>query len=654
MPRRQKLCPAVWAAGTGGVFGSALAGELGSPLLSVLGCGLLCALAGLALWAAARFAGGWSIALSRWEWLLLALPAVGFGAAVLVTPLTGLLASLFLLVDAFLGLLLLRRHGRLTGTALVMVLLLCWFGCYCALSNLCISPDSYSYYEMSQTLFSDFGRVSTIRQYVRFTDYGISFPYFYPLLLALVDGLSGLGMYSGILLNVFLGMGTALLFVPLSRRLCARSWPGAAAAIALLTNRKYLSEVLSGRAIPAAVLCVVVLLLLLSGPERRGRKNLFLAGLTAGISMVTRFDDLLVVGFAGLCVLLLSGKGRWGRAVCYGLGALIPLLPWCVYSLARFGTPWVSDNGGTLTMVEVMVPQRFFLPGEEVATLFNSPAEWLQALGGRFQGVLLMLALTFVSTQILLPGALLAVGALRGRLGRRAGADRGRVLPWLPVLILLFYALKTLAYCLVGYETARYHAETVVLVIFALCCLAAPYVGRGTAKAAVGLYLVLALWAGLVYSTPLSQTVRPLCGHPSYAACLSFGYQEQDENWRALWERVSGRPMVTEQTAHMPDWVAELAELVNDGNARLFFLSAAGDPYAYGAYTGQKTFAGVVNLNEARCFYLMDSYIRPTHIVISGGNDLPWADILDRRYGLTLLGEADGNLVYQVDRSNEW
>lgn len=77
-------------------------------------------------------------------------------------------------------------------------------------------------------------------------------------------------------------------------------------------------------------------------------------------------------------------------------GSSAPLLPWVVYSAARFGVPWISDNSGTLTMVEIYTPQRFFVPGEEAATLFTDPAAWLHALPGRFHVVLLLLLLTFV------------------------------------------------------------------------------------------------------------------------------------------------------------------------------------------------------------------------------------------------------------------
>jgi len=636
-------CSLIWAGGSAAVFGAVLTGTLpNASSVSVLGGAVLFLVAGLLL----RIAASAPLPASRCEWLLLSLPALGLSLYELASPLTGLAASIFFAVLTLFVLVIRSRHHSLDGITLGMNLLLCWFACYCALSNLCISPDSYSYYEMAKTMFSDFGRVSTIRQYVIFTDRGISFPYFYPLLLAIVDGLSGLGMYSGILLNCTASAAAALLFVPLSRQICGARWPGLVAAVALLTNRKYLSEVLSGRAIPAAVLCVVLVLLLLSRQDRWSWKILFLSGLAAGISMSTRFDNLTVVGFVGLCVLLLSGRGRIGKAVCYGVGALLPLLPWGWYSMTYFGTPWISDNGGTLTMVTITTPQRFFLPGEIPATLFTAPQEWVQALFSRSWVVILLLGLTFVSTQFLLPGAMLLLGGAKNRLLGRRNPNAPAAALWIPVLLFIFYALKTLAYCLVGYETARYHAETVVLVIFALCCLLAPYVGRKLAVFCTALYLILALWAGVVYATPLSQTVRPLCTHPSYASCINFGFQTQDADWDALRRRISTQPLVTEQVAHMPDWVAQVQGVIDDDQAQVFFLSAAGDPCAYGAYTGQKTFACISNMNAERLRYLTEHYIRPTHIVVTGEYDLQWLDALSPAFDLTEIGQVGSNFIF--------
>lgn len=638
----------LWAAGVCAVLSCTLTAWLeGSPLHSV-GAALLGALLGALLWQAGQAAGACLPALRRWERMLLCLPVLGLGLWVCFAPLTGLGVSLCLLAAAALWLILLGRRRALSAAGAGMIMLLGFFFCYCALSNLCLSPDSYSYYDMAKTLFSDFGRVATVRQYVVLTDYGISFPYLYPLLLAVTDGLTGLGMYSGVVLNIPLSALAAILLLPLSRRICSRDWPGLLAAAALLTNRKFLSEVLSGRAIPAAVLCVVLLLLVLCREDWRGFRNLALAGLLAGASMALRFDNLTVVGFLGLCVLLFSGRDRLVRAVCCGLGALVPLLPWIVYSLVRFGTVWVSDNGGTLTLVDITTPQRFFLPDEVPASLFSDPAAWLQALSGRFSMVLLLLGLTFVSTQVLLPGLVLAVGAVRDRLTRGRVSFPCRRAWAMPVLVLIFYALKALAYCLVGYETARYHAETVVMVIFALGCLLAPHVSRRLARLGTALYLLLALWAAVLYSTPLSQSIRPLCTHPSYQSCLNFGYQEQDADWHELWQRVSTQPLLTDQTAHMPDWVAELYQLVDDPDARVFFISSGGDAYAYGAYTGQKSFASIANMTGERFFYLIDHYIHPTHIVITDEADLQWVEPLTERYGLTLLGQVGDNLLYRV------
>ena len=642
-------CGMFWSGGMGGALGLAMAVCLGVSPLHVLGSILLAALGGLLLCLAASRLWGALPPFAPLEWGLLCLPGVGLAGAVLyLRTLPGAMLSLFFLSTAVLLLLLLGRHKRLSGAGLLTGLALCWFCCCCAMSNLCFSPDSYSYYEMSKTIFSDFGRVNTIRQYIVPTDYGISFPYLYPLLLAVVDRLSGVGMYSGVLLNVYVSLLSALLLPPVSRRLCKRSWPGAAAAIALLTTRQYLGEVLSGRAIPAAVLCVVLLLLVLARPGGLSRRTYALAGFLAGASMAMRFDNMTVVAFLGFCVLVFSGKKRWSNTLCCAVGALVPLLPWIAYSMIHFGTPWISDNGGTMTMVEIFSPQRFYLPDEEVLTLFNAPQIWLEAVVQRSGSILVLLLLTFVSTQVLFPALITAAGTAAGLIrGRRASglSLRQRLIP---VLLVIFYLLKTAAYCLVGYETARYHAETAVMILLALGCLAAPYVSRRLALACTALYLVLALWAGFLYSTPLSQTVSPLCRHPDYARVLSMGFQAQDADWQALWQRVSTQPLLTEETAHMPAWAAQLHAMVGQEDARVFFISPLGDPYAYGAYTGQTTFSTLANATTERIFYLIDHDIRPTHVVISEGDSFPWAELLEERYGLTYVGQAGGNLLYRL------
>src|SRR4051794_5984924 len=64
------------------------------------------------------------------------------------------------------------------------------------------SPDSWSYLELSNTVFSDFYRVNSVRQFERPLDYGNSFPPLWPILIALVRMLAPVGIYAEYLLNL--------------------------------------------------------------------------------------------------------------------------------------------------------------------------------------------------------------------------------------------------------------------------------------------------------------------------------------------------------------------------------------------------------------------------------------------------------------------
>ena len=377
---RPHKCHLIWTAGTAGVLATALAELLpSSSLFHSLGGALWGVVAGLLLWQAAALAGMTSPRTGRLGWPLLCLPALGLSTLALVCPLTGLDLAVFFAALTGLTLLALARQRSLDAITLGTALLLCWFCCYCALSPLCLSPDSYSYYEMAKTLFSDFGRVSTIRQYVQFTDYGISFPYLYPLLLAVTDVLTGWGMYCGVLVNIVASLLAALLFLPLSRQVCGTRWPGLMAATALLTNRKYLSEVLSGRAIPVAVLCVVALLCLLSRSHRWSRKNLFLAGLLAG----------------GLLRLVLDGLEHALPAVrktAFPLSAAL-LAALCLFSLGQARQP-LQALSGPREGVYVAELDGWFSDGQtiqEAAQLlengdyFSTYASALETIHGTFQ-----------------------------------------------------------------------------------------------------------------------------------------------------------------------------------------------------------------------------------------------------------------------------
>src|ERR1700722_18536124 len=61
--------------------------------------------------------------------------------------------------------------------------------------------DSWSYFELSKKIFTDFYRINTLRQYEIHTLYSNAFPPLWPILLAAFRRVLDLGIYGGTVLN---------------------------------------------------------------------------------------------------------------------------------------------------------------------------------------------------------------------------------------------------------------------------------------------------------------------------------------------------------------------------------------------------------------------------------------------------------------------
>lgn len=474
--------------------------------------------------------------------------------------------------------------------------------CYAFLVCLChtgsFSPDSFSYYEMSQTLFTDFGRVTTVRQYVLPGEYGISFPYFYPLLLAVTQAITQLGLSAGVWLNLLLTAAAGLLLLYLGKRLTGRYWPGCLAAFLLFTNASYLSEVYAARAIPAALLCALACWGLLAvtflsgnGRQKPFRMRFFLVGLLAGCGMVLRFDDLALTGFLlGLALVLPAGglRQRLQRFGCCLAGVLPPVLPWLCYSLYRFHQPWISDNMGTALRVETVLPVWVELPGTQAATL------WAAALLHKAR--LVLGSLLQCSPAAIAVLALAAAAALFCR--KRAGARWQKEETAFGV-VLLYYAAKTLLYILVGYSDKRYHAETVILLAFAAAALLAVRsrekvkIVRGEGTTALVLPVLLA-----------AVVLSGLCARP--------GLQQ-------LAAQRAAAPLQTADVA--PAGVSQLEEALRgclQPEDRILFLGD--EAYALGGWFGRRVYAPPKPAEWETIDYLLQEKIAPQYVLLCEKN----------------------------------
>jgi hypothetical protein len=242
------------------------------------------------------------------------------------------------------------------------------------------SPDSWTYYELSQSVFSHFYRVVTIRQFSFDAPYGVSFPPLLPVLEAIWNAIANSGVYAGTWIDLIAAALTFPLLIVLGRRLAASDAPGIFAAAALSGNPWYLDEVMGGRAIPIAILLFTVLVLLLHHALRTNRRPELAAaaaGLVAGLIFEARFDFLRPAIAIGAALGL--GRTRAGSRLtaAYAAALVVAVTPWIAYSMIRFGVPLASDSVRSM-MAVAPVPVLRFLPfPDTIATLRNAPFEWI-------------------------------------------------------------------------------------------------------------------------------------------------------------------------------------------------------------------------------------------------------------------------------------
>lgn len=480
-----------------------------------------------------------------------------------------------------------RISGLLMVSGLFVALLYCW-------QNMgCFSPDSYSYYDIAQTFTGEFGLVHRIGQYVIRSDYNISFPYFYPLCLFLMNGITKLGRYAGVLFNFYIMLFTGLMFLKISKCFVKRLWCGATAAFLLFTTESYLDELCAARTIPLAILFTLVCAALCAEIYfSRKQSNIipFFAGIFAGLVMVTRFDGMVLVAYCALLMLLLQKGRRIKNFFCYLAGALIFLTPWILYSMIHFQSFWISDNLGTMFLVETIVPSRINIPGEFTATLFNSPKEWLSVFPYKAYTIAESLIHCSIAADIILLLCLVAL-VLQCRVKK---ISFSRV--WLAAgAVLVFYAGKTFMYMLVGYGDIRYHAESAVMVIFLFLLLCEAVCEKRYCKTVLYLSAVFIL-------------------------CVSLF------NARGIFKNVYLDPMATplEDVEVAPEWVrtlnAEMKSVIRDEDVEILFL---GDGFNFAGWTDWKIYIAPNQPTWSKVDYAMHHYMEVDYVILPKETVLP-------------------------------
>jgi len=527
-------------------------------------------------------------------------------------------------------------------SAVVVVYLVLALMTYFINSNVLYSPDSYSYYDMSQHIFSNFGLVNSVRQYQIFTEYGISFPYLFPMMIWFVNTLTGFSIYSGTIINLFVTFMSFYFLIKISKKLTSSPYPGLIATAVMVFNPEYLTELMSARAVPLSVLCALLVINVVVHSQALGvighdesltiasnqfmpkkcmRRDLFLMGLFAGAGMVIRFDFVAISGLLGVILVLIFTlkKNIFKTIPFYVLGLLVFTSPWLAYSIVQFQTLWVSDNGGTMSLIHVMNPQRFFHPDEVIPTFSTDRHAWMQnrvyILLHRFFDLIYMMTRPVM---LIITSGATAMGIMSNIKGKQ------KKLSWryksFLICIFVIYIVKTLAIYLVGYGDMRYHSEAVIVVLLIILC---------------HLYIkfskpvIWSIFVGLTILFSLMNDFQPMINGMRYRLIVPFVDTE--------------RILPSEYLLELESLLMEDGEYQSGREVRLFDLVGL-NTFALGAHTDILAFGGIANINEERLLYLFDNFIQPNYIYAfdEDGGYQYWLDVLSRYYLLTRM--SNGNV----------
>jgi glycosyltransferase involved in cell wall biosynthesis len=356
------------------------------------------------------------------------------------------------------------------------------------------SPDSWSFYELSKTIFGDFYRVDAIRSYASSSPYSSAFPPLYPTLIAVTDGLFGTGARTGLYLAFLSFVAFAMLSEKVGRKVTGAPWIGLAVALVLLLGPKMLvAELEAGRTIPLQ-LCfyAMVLLGLLEGRAMTVRAAAGI-GLAAGLAVLNRFDAAPLPLLAAGVIWWLARQPKLAFASL--AASLVAVSPWIVYSLSTFGTVFATDNSGVLTALDPRAYVTDWWP-EAQPSLIDDPGAWISRIGGNMAAFVYSGApLALGSMGVAMATATVVIGALHYLCSRRpdkTSSDQLRptelVVPAIfaamvgvmmaPQLLTgylehryfsaLFWALFMLAGCWIVTRAASIHQRRVYVAIFAL------------------------------------------------------------------------------------------------------------------------------------------------------------------------------------------
>ena len=366
------------------------------------------------------------------------------------------------------------------------------------------SSDSMGYFLLANNLMSGLGYASqAIRDFYidvtsAFAEPSRSFPPLLPVLIGIVAKLSGKGIASGLIVNIFVLLAHFHVHYLTSKELFGKYFYLIFLMLPFffLTNDPFSGEWLSGRSIPLAALLVSCVIYLLVRKEQGGRSALFFGG-ALGLLYLTRTDTLI------FCVLILAfyvarSKIRKDVIMAFvGLGVVV--FPWTIRNLVTFGQIFASDNTVTaLSTYQSIVTICFFENG--FPSWKDNPNLWITQRISYFMN----------DVQIII-GLLKPSGGIYALLIATVGFVSPKIaqsVKPLFILTLTWLLSQTFAISLTSYSDHRYFTISAFLVSVCAIATVLSYVAGSTIRSTDSIkQTVLSRWRYLLPGLTLVLTL---------------------------------------------------------------------------------------------------------------------------------------------------
>lgn len=431
------------------------------------------------------------------------------------------------------------------------------------------TPDSWSYFELAKSVFSDsFYTFNTYRGYFS-EPYSASFPLGYPVLLATVQAIFGPDPWLAVAINLATATVSWFLIIGICRRLDIPALHALGLCATLVLFQGYLKELYTGGAMPMAI--AMILLGVRISLHRAG----FLAGLCIGLSALFRFDFLPYA-----LLVLAAGSLFWPRdpklVAARFLGLPLALSPWIAYSYIHFGNAWISDN----SWVALSAAPAFVLdfPARAAITAFADPLLWLRRVIGNGNDLLWTVGSNLWQVPVV-------VGLIAILLVQRRKLDR----VWKQRLLIAAIAcgLGATPYLLTGYFDARYFSFLYLVAAFVMTgAVVATMSASDDRKRVNGILLVslvMALVAAGICNGAAAQRAFAVGPKEAYLADIHRkldSCQRMDAGWTYIFKGREGIALVFRYgavTGHRVAAIPSNFERMSAADRKAYFDSLA--PY---------------------------------------------------------------------------